>query len=308
MLIESPSTKYRLLRRYWVLVPAVVGILIAVEVANDYVRFDRPAFSFATIGLLVSALSIFLAFRINESYNRWWEARKLWGALISESRSFARKVVTLVGRSAESADSEKVLALRRELIYRQLAYLNALRMTLREPADWEELSDFLDAEEMQQLLKSGDKPVWLLQKQAERLADAYQQGWIPDMGMNQFDRTFGALHLAQGGCERIRYTTVPEHVSYLTRWIAWMMAIVVPIAVTDPSNRLELVDMVVVPIIMLGFLLVERVGAELRDPFKGGANDTPMTSLCLIAERNLREMLGEESLPPLPQPEDGVLL
>ena len=308
MLVESPETKYRLLRRYWPLIPGVFAILFVVEVSNDYINFDRPAFSFATIGLLVSALSIFLAFRINESYNRWWEARRLWGTLVSESRSFARKVKTLVGRSADSAESVEVESFRRELIYRQLAYLNALRMTMRGPADWEELSDFLAADEMQLLLKASDKPVWLLEKQAERLADAHQRGWVLDMGMNQFDRTITALHLAQGGCERIKNTPVPEHVSFLTRWIAWLMALVIPVAITDPSNRLELVDMVIVPVMMLSFLLVERLGAELRKPFSGGVNDTPMNSLCAIAERNLREILGEESLPPAPQPEDGVLM
>jgi putative membrane protein len=86
------------------------------------------------------------------------------------------------------------------------------------------------------------------------------------------------------------------------------MAIIVPIAITDSSNRFDLIDMVIVPVIMLSFLLVERLGAEMRNPFEGEPNDTPMTTLCRVVERDLRQALDEESLPPPLEPRDGVLL
>lgn len=145
-----------------------------------------------------------------------------------------------------------------------------------------------------------NKPSWLLQRQSTRLAEAHLRGWLSDAEQNQLDGTFSELDAGQGRCERIKNTPFPEGVSHATRIVAWGMAIIVPIAITDSSNRFDLIDMVVVPILMLSFLLVERLGAELRSPFEGEPNDTPMTTLCRVVERDLGQALGEASLPPPP--------
>ena len=308
MLVEHSATTLGLLRRHWKLIPAVLGILVLVELSNDYVGYDRPAFSIATVGLLISALSIFLAFRVNEAYSRWWEARILWGTLVNASRAFARKVVTLVGADTEDAARPAILALRKELLHRQIAFVNALRLTLRQEDTWDDLRPFLDDEEVASLTSTANKPSWLLQRQSTRLAGAHGRGWLSDAGQNQLDRTFSELDVGQGGCERIKNTPFPEGVSHATRIVAWGMATIVPIAITDSSNRFDLIDMVVVPILMLSFLLVERLGAELRNPFEGEPNDTPMTTLCRVVERDLGQALDEESLPPPLESEDGVLM
>lgn len=308
MIVENSVTIYKLLRPYWHLIPAVLVILATVEIANDYARFDRPAFSLATMGLLVTALSVFLAFRVNEAYTRWWEARILWGDLMNASRAFSRKATTLVGLGASAeTPPDEILAFRRELVYRQIAFVNALRLSLRRENRWEELKPFIDDEEFALLMKAPNKPTQILQRQGERLADACARGWLSDNSQSQLDRTFSDLHCSQGGCERIKHTPFPQNIAYATRAVAWVMAIVVPVAITDPSNRFELVDMVVVPFLMLSFLLIERLGAELRNPFENEPNDIPMTALCRTIERDLRCSLGETPLPPEIEPKDTVL-
>ena len=148
MITRNSTNIYRLLRSRWHLILLVLGVLLLVEVANDYVRIDRPAFSLAAVGLLVTALSIFLVFRVNEAYARWWEARGLWGQLVNSSRSFARQATTLIiaGSNDEAARREEQ-ALRRELVYRQIAFVNALRLSLRQQDQWDELAPFLEDEE-----------------------------------------------------------------------------------------------------------------------------------------------------------------
>ncbi len=94
----------------------------------------------------------------------------------------------------------------------------------------------------------------------------------------------------------------------MTRVTAWTMAVLTALALTDPSNRLDVVDLLVVPVLMLGFVLLERLGAELRNPFDNAGNDTPMTSLCRVIERDLRQTLGEKELPPPVEPVRGVLM
>jgi putative membrane protein len=309
MLTENSTNLYRFLRPHWRAIPAVLAILVAVEFVNDYVRLDRPVFSLSAVGLLVTALSVFLVFRINEGYGRWWEARTLWGQLVNSSRSFARQVTTLIVASTVDHSAQRAAReFQRELVYRQIAFASALRLSLRRQDDRGELEPFLAAPERERLVRAANRPTQILQRQGERIAAARTAGLLSALGQLQLDRTLSDLHDVQGGCERIKETPFPDRVAYVTRVVAWIMAGVIAIAITDPSNRFDLVDMLVVPVLMLGFVLLERAGSELRNPFDNEPNDTPMTALCRTIERDLLEALGEQSLPPRIEPTDGVLM
>jgi putative membrane protein len=286
----------------------VLGIVAVVEFANDHVRLDRPAFSLAAVGLLVTALSIFLAFRVNEDYARWWEARTLWGQLVNSSRSFARQATTLiVAKPGDEASQREVRELRRALVYRQIAFANALRLALRGQDRWGELGALLEDGDRERLTRAVNKPTQLLQRQGAQLAEARAAGHLSGLGQFQMDRSLSDLHDVQGGCERIKHTAFPDKVAYVTRFIAWTMAVTVAVAIIEPGNRFDILDLVVVPVLMLAFLMVERVGAELRNPFENAPNDTPMTALCRTIERDLRQQLGEVDLPPPVEPVGGVL-
>lgn len=309
MITRNSTNIYRLLRSRWHLILLVLGVLLLVEVANDYVRIDRPAFSLAAVGLLVTALSIFLVFRVNEAYARWWEARGLWGQLVNSSRSFARQATTLIiaGSNDEAARREEQ-ALRRELVYRQIAFVNALRLSLRQQDQWDELAPFLEDEECERLTQAVNKPTQILQRQGVRIAEGRADGMLSEIGQLQMDRTLSDLHDVQGACERIKNTPFPDKIAYVTWLTAWIMAVMIAVAVTDTENRFDLVDAVVVPLLMLAFVLLERLGAELKNPFENAPNDTPMTALSRTIERDLRQTLGEEELPPPLEPVDGVLM
>jgi putative membrane protein len=191
-----------------------VVILVLVEIANDHFRLDRPAFSLAAVGLLVTALSIFLALRVNEAYARWWEARGLWGQLINSSRSFTRQVITLiVAKSEDEASQAEMRALRRELVYRQIAFASTLRLPLRRQEHWGELTPFLGDEEREWLVQTVNKPTQILQRQGLRLAEASAAGYLSEIGQIQMDRTLSTLHDVQGACERIKTTAFPDNVA-----------------------------------------------------------------------------------------------
>ncbi len=309
MIVEGSSTARTVLRTRWTKVVAALAIVAAVEIANDHYHLDRPAFSIAAVALMVTALSIFMVFRVNEAYARWWEARTLWGNIVNGSRSFARQATTLV--AAEPGDEtalREVEALRRELVYRQIAWVNALRITLRRQDEWEELAPFLASDELASLAGAASKPTQLLQRQGARLAGARAAGRLSDFGQLMLDGTLTALHDAQGGCERIKHTAVPDRVAYITQVVAWGLAVLIAVALMDSENRVDPIDMLVVPFMMLSFVIIDRLGAELRNPFENRSNDTPMTALCRGIEIDLRQQLGEKELPPPVEPVDGVLM
>ena len=229
MIVHGKTGLYNLLRPYPGAVITVVLIVIFVEVLNHYVDLQRPVFSMAVLGLLTTALSIFLVFRVNEAYSRWWEARILWGGIVNASRSFARQTTTLLSSPDSTADNNAADkdateggprpgtpgAWQRELVYRHLAYINALRMSLRREEDWQSLSAFLDPAEVRILHEYVNQPAQLLQTQGRRLADARRHGLLDTFGHLMLDSTLTELCKLQGGCERIKNTVLPDRVEPL---------------------------------------------------------------------------------------------
>jgi putative membrane protein len=298
MIVEGRTRLLRLFWRHRLAVLAAFVITFAVEVANDYLILSRPVFSYAFIGMLVTALSIFLAFRVNEAYARWWEARTLWGEIVNDSRSWSRQVAQFV------VDVDA----RAPLVRRQIAFVHALRLRLRrQPLDGE-LGNFIAPDELEALERVPNLPMALLQRQAAELQALRQGGALDPIDQHRMESTLTSLTASQGGCERIKNTAFPDEVAYISRMTAWFLAIVIPVAVLDESNVPNVMEMLLVPLIMLAFILTERLGAALKNPFQNLPNDTPMTSICRTIEIDLLASINEAELPEPLAPENGVLM
>lgn len=309
MIVERSTNLYSLLRSHWTRVLAAVLVVVTIEIANDHFDFNRAIFSLTYFGLMVAALSIFLVFRVNEAYSRWWEARTLWGAIVNSSRNFARQATTVLAPpDNDLAAADELREIRRELVYRQIAYVNALRLSLRRQNDWHELSDFLPQAEFDALSAVANKPNQLLQRQSERLAELHARGFVTELGRLMIDRSLTALLDAQGGCERIKNTAFPDRIAFFGQTVAWVLAIFVPVSVADSTNSFDVVELVVIPILMTAFLFTERLGSELKRPFENLPNDTPMMSICRTIEIDLRHQLGERLVPAPLQPVAGILM
>ena len=308
MIIDGRTNLFTLLKGNVYSIVGVVVVIILAELADiqDLINLQRPVFEAAALGLLATALSIFLVFRVNEAYARWWEARTLWGGLVNSSRSFARQATTLIGSNPDQREVSR--ALQQEFVYRQIAYVNALRMSLRREEDWKLLDRFLPAGELALLEKTSNKPAQLLQTQGERLGDIREAGLLDGFGHRMLDSTLSDLCNYQGGCERIKNTIFPDRVAYFTRAVAWLLAILIPICVVAASEEITWIELVVIPIMVLVFIFTVKLGNELKNPFENKPNDTPMTALCRTIEIDLRQQLGEEEVPAPVQPVDGILL
>ncbi len=284
----------------------VILIVTAVELLSEIIRFDRPTFSFAALSLVGGTLSIFLVFRVNEGYARWWEARILWGSLVNESRTFARQVIGFVGDRSQG--DPQVNQCRREIVYRHIAFVNALRLSLRDQTKWHELAGFLSDTELQLLINQVNKPTQLLQMQALHLAEAFQRGYLDSFKHATLEGTLSRICDTQGGCERIKRTVFPDNVSLLTLIAAWGLAILIPICLIAPGYRFDVIDLFVVPVMMMMALVTERISRDLKSPFANRPGDTPLTALCRTIEIDLRQQLGQEDLPPPEKPVRGVLM
>lgn len=248
------------------------------------------------VGPMATALAIFLAFHNNGSYDRWWEARKQWGQLVNSSRSFARQVLTFV----EDPSAH------RALLHRHIAYVHALRFHLRKQTDqWSELAPFLAKAELDEVVKTSNVPLALVQRQAKTLEQLRKAGALSDFRAVQLDQTLTDLMNVQGACERIKNTPLPRQYEFYTRLFVWFFALILPATMIDALGWRT--PFFTVPTSFLFFAL-EGVAAVNEDPFENRIQDTPLTALCRTIEINLRELGGEKDLPPPLQPVDGYLL
>ena len=315
MIVRNATGLTRALRvfvlRNWGLILTVVLAEQAIVIISRYTRvLETDVFSVTAIGLIATVVGIFIVFRFNEAYQRWWEARTLWGGLVNDSRSLTREVITLLtpDRVPNIGSAEEAAKLHKELVYRHLAYCNALRLSLRGQDTWDELAPFLSADELSGLKNYANKPTRLDYCQGERLAQVIGTDTAQQVLMMQLDSTLNRLYDIQGGCERIKSTAFPDEVRFISRGLVWLSAIAVPIAFLSADREIRVIEVLAVILISLSFMVVEQLGASLKNPFENEDNDTPMTALCRTIEIDLRQQLGETKIPPPIEPVRGVLM
>jgi putative membrane protein len=292
---ELPRTKWRILG---------VAVVAMVVTGFEHWRNFHPNLTPLPYTLIGVALGIFLGFRNNASYDRWWEARKLWGALINTTRTFSRQVHAFIGARGER-ESDAMRELRRALVYRAIAFTHALKLTLRSINDrWDELAPLLPADELASLRAQSNKPFAIAQRTALILRDAWDQGHIETMQHAALDATLTQLTDIQGACERIKSTPIPFLSTTLMHRIVAVYCYTLPFGVVD---AVKLYTPVVVIIVAYAFFGLDVVGDELEEPFGTEPNDLPLEAMSRLIEHNLRQSLGETDAPPLKTPVGDVL-
>lgn len=239
-----------------------------------------PRIEPAGFGVFGAALSLFLGFRNNAAYDRWWEARKLWGGMLADLRSYAREVEVFV------ADP----ALRRALLADALAFLHLHRAQLRRLPD--------DAEcrrRALELMATAHPPCAAMDRLNARLADAYRAGTLDGFGARTLTQRTGSLALAQAGCERIAATPLPFVYSLLIYRTTYLYCLLLPLALVGGAGWMTPLIVGVVAYVFLG---LAEVSEELSHPFRLTLNALSLDAICRAAEISLAPHLGEA--PPAP--------
>ena len=292
-----------------------IALILLIEIVISEIHMMSPGvhttvFSASAVAMLATVVGIFLVFSFNHTYQRWWEARILWGQLVNTSRNFGRQVVSLLQAERLTGElSELELgALRRRLVYRQIAFVNALRLRLRQEEDLDCLTTLLSEEDFSQVMAAQNRPQAILQQQVDDLLEQLGPETAQTVLLGFFDQSLNLLTDVQGGCERIKNTAFPPVVRTMSTVFVWGLAALIPAVFLEPDQAIYPVEFVAVLFICMSFIVVKQLGQTLADPFEGQPSDTPMTALCRTIERDLREQLGESELPPAIEPHRGVLM
>jgi ion channel-forming bestrophin family protein len=278
--------------RVWPQISHKLGLLLIFDttVAVLYV-FGQATFLAVPalpLGMVGAALSIFLAFRTKSAYDRWWEARTLWGALVNSSRTLARQAVTLI-HSTEA--TPELRTLQRQMVILQICYVHALRCHLRGQNPYPELRGRLDAETLAFLRTHSNVPAALLLRMGQWLERAYHHGWLDSYRWGAMDQTLSALTDIQGGCERIKNTPMPKQYDYFPRMLVTFISLVLPFGLVEGLGMLTPIASTSLSLI---FITLDRIGRDIETPFENTVHDTPMTTLSRTIEINLRQLLGDE--------------
>jgi putative membrane protein len=261
------------------------------------------------VALLGTAVAFYIGFKSNGSYDRFWEGRQLWGSIVNTSRVWAIRVFDFVQATPDEAtpDQRDITELHRRLLYRQVAWCNALRLHLRRQTAelWDtEVAPFLPPSEAAQAKNLSNPPTHLLRRQSVEMRELFARGLLTEFRQVALMQTIQDLLNAQGGCERIKNTPFPRQFAFFSFVFVWIFAAILPLGLVEEfDSRLALGQFhvwLMVPFSVLVswvFNVIEVVGHTSENPFENDIYDVPMSSICRSIEIDLRELLQETELP-----------
>ncbi|WP_419813747.1 bestrophin family protein [Glacieibacterium sp.] len=293
MIVSRIPRVSHIVREVWRPLLALAVWDVLVTVAYFTVGFDAPALPLTLFG---SVLALFLGFRDNSAYQRWWEGRVLWGSMINSSRSLARAARSFLS----NPDAHE---LKRSIILRQIAYVNALRCQLRRQDRDEKVLRFLTEGEAEPALARVNAANGLLDGTSRRIEDARQKGWIDTIQQAQMERVLIDIANAQGGMERLKNTPLPNQYRFFPTIFTHLFCILLPISLVETLGIATPLGSTVAGLMFLAAL---RVGDDLVDPFANTVHDVPMSAMCRTIEIDLLQGIGDTPPEPL-APERGVL-
>ncbi|WP_116107633.1 bestrophin family protein [Lewinella sp. IMCC34191] len=259
---------------------------------------DRlPEFPINIATTLGIAISILLSFKIGQSYDRWWEARKIWGAIVNDSRSLVLQLQLYL------EDGNPAV---RDMAYRQIAWCYALTRSLREQDPLQDLGELLPAEELQALARHKNVPLGILGRQIESAKQLSGSELLDNFSRLQIDETLVRLTASMGKCERIKNTVFPTN--YRKGLHAAIYLFVIFLILSVPFTLSVVMEVLIVLLIAMVFFFLEKAAYLLQDPFENLPTDTPMSAISRTIDINIRQLLGETELPPKVEPEEFYLM
>jgi putative membrane protein len=301
MYIKKRLSIIELFARSWRGSLLIVATVCAVTFTYMEVARESLPMSLVVVTGFTTAISFFIAFFTAQAYDRWWEARKIWGAFVNDSRSFGRMVLTLF---PDSDDQSAVAVIKARLIRRHIAYLYAVKEHLRQESTHEYLNHVSD-EDGSKVSGASNVGNALLELQGQDIDAAERAGHIEVIRMARLNDMLTHFSTSQGMAERIKTTVFPAYYATMIRVSIWVFIVVFPMALSEEIGYRAIIYASVLGMI---FYLIFQAGQSLLNPFEGLPSDTPMSSIIRTIEINLLERLDGADVPPPVEPVDGRYL
>lgn len=319
-----------------------------VALLYEFLDYEWMKIPWLPLSILGTAVAFYIGFKNNSAYDRVWEARKIWGAIVNSSRMWGSEVKGFVSNQfrVEAISDQELKAIHRRLIYRHMAWLYTLRDQLLIPTQWEHLRDshtgwvrtffeqrkkrfgigllgdditkkelkkLLDMKELDKVINFQNSATQLIENQSQDLKKLRAENLIDDFRHMELQGILNDFYEHQGKCERIKKFPLPRQYASMSFTFVAIFIVLLPFGLIPAFLDLSPLvgNWIAIPFVALVgwvFITMELIGDYSENPFEGLGNDIPMLSLCRVIEIDLREMLGETDLPPAIKPVKDVLL
>lgn len=325
----SPRTIwYSVLRLKWLI---LFTVIIALLYQFKLIEFNIPWLPVSVIG---TAVAFYTGFKNNQSYDRLWEARKIWGGIVNDSRTWGMMVDSYVTNlfASEKKSEEEIHSIKQRLMYRHIAWLYQHRRQLLIPTSWEhvgqtgkraeslgrtiekrgaglfdrengkvDMEHFISKEEFERISKNKNSATQLINEQSRDLRNLRQQGLVDDFRHMEMENILKSFYTLQGKNERIKKFPLPRQYANMSRIFVYIFMVLLPFSMLPELMELgwygTAIGIPVTILIAWVYYMMEGIGDFSENPFQGIPWDVPMLSLCRTIEIDMREMLGETELP-----------
>ena len=293
------------------------------------------AIPWTVVALLGTATAFIVGFKNTQTYNRTWEARQIWGAILNSSRTWGILSRDFLNNPVKT----------KELVYRHFAWLTALRYQMRDSRVWEttnkahnkdykafysipeqespletELAKYISEDEMSYILTTKNRAVQLMSLQSKALKELFANKEIDSYQFVEMEKLIRYFYDNQGKSERIKNFPYPRQFATINTFFIRLFCFLLPFGMLKEFDTLNksmegvmkgnMVWLVIPFSVLISWVYtsLEQVGESTENPFEGGANDVPISQMSRTIEIDLREMLGETDLPPALQPKNNIIL
>ena len=297
------------------------------------------------ISVIGTAVAFYLGFKNSQSYDRMWEARKIWGGIVNDSRTWGMMIDGFVTNqfADEKVSEEELYDIKQRLIYRHIAWLYAHRSQLLVPTSWEHVSQggktgrkanyyqrrfgiglvddevtrielklFLPPDEYDRLINYVNTATQIINEQSRDLRGLRERGLIEDFRHMELANVLKSFYTLQGKNERIKKFPLPRQYANMSRYFVFIFIFLLPFSMIPSLMKLAdwgiWLSVPLTALVAWVYYMMEAIGDFSENPFQGMTNDIPMLSLCRTIEIDLKEMLQETDLPPAIKAKDGILM
>lgn len=291
MVITQNLSLLRILRTTWKTDLFLVLTCFATYFLHVYIVPDAIKIPSTVVSILGPAIAFFVGFSNNQAYDRWWEARTIWGALVNDSRSWARSILSYIAES-DTLHGE-ISQIKKRMVLRQISFVYALNKVLRKK-EHGYFEKFLTSAELQRVRLESNLPNAILTLNAldiQKLSDRKAMDEFRFIQLNELMTSF-TDHM--GKSERIRNTVFPTSYIYFTQLFIWVLVIFTTLILADSTGIWSVLFGWIVGFV---FHVTHQNGMLLMDPFDEIPTGIPLDQLSRTIEINLLEMLGETDVP-----------
>lgn len=254
-----------------------LGIYTAIVVYIESSHYNLKSTT-AIHSLLGFVISLLLVFRTNTAYDRWWEGRRLLGAMVNSSRNLAIKLAVILKDKVELKEQARVLIGN---------YSLCLVEHLSERSNYNILEDN-DTYSKDFVKKSNHKPNAIAYQLVSYIKYLFDNKLITGEELLNLNNEVCSYTDIIGACERIKKSPIPYSYSLFLKKFIFVYIITIPIFFSHDFGY------AIVPLTIFIFYVlvsIEMIAEEIENPFNFDANDLPMDEIANTICKNIKETL-----------------